>query len=276
MSQFDLLFTTALAVGAASGTPLAVPSGTEVWLQEVLTEQVAGMGLVSRFRFVMPALAAQVPEIGAEGIQDYTDEPLSAEDEAALNDGSLSGTPAGGAAVDGGAEMDDGPGFEVLPPDTPATDLTEGNQTGGNQTGGDQAGGDQSGVDQAGGDAPDAAPASPVDAIEAQAGEMIPEEAFDLPVPPVQAGAEAAADADIPLPAAPDVLMQDPNHIDVVWLCENVALPQVRDMADRPSQVVISLASAESEFGTFDPAVVQLFEGFRIPPDRDACIWEPW
>ena len=266
MSQFDLLFTTALAVGAASGTPLAVPSGTEVWLQEVLTEQVAGMGLVSRFRFVMPALAAQVPEIGAEGIQDYTDEPLSAEDEAALNDGSLSGTPAGGAAVDGGAGMDEGPVFEVLPPDTPATDLTKGSQTGGNQAEGGQAGGDAPGAD----------PASPVDAIEAQAGEMIPEEAFDLPVPPVQAGAEAAADADIPLPAAPDVLMQDPNHIDVVWLCENVALRQVRDMADRPSQVVISLASAESEFGTFDPAVVQLFEGFRIPPDRDACIWEPW
>ena len=39
---------------------------------------------------------------------------------------------------------------------------------------------------------------------------------------------------------------------------------------------LFTLASAESEFGTFDPTVVQLFEGFRIPADRDACIWEPW
>ena len=71
------------------------------------------------------------------------------------------------------------------------------------------------------------------------------------------------------------MIFQHFNLLSAKTVRENVALPQVRDMADRPSQVVISLASAESEFGTFDPAVVQLFEGFRIPPDRDACIWEP-
>jgi hypothetical protein len=29
-------------------------------------------------------------------------------------------------------------------------------------------------------------------------------------------------------------------------------------------------------FGAYDPDVVQLFEAFRLPPDRDACEWEPW
>ena len=241
MNPFEILLSTALAAGAGADAPLAVPSGAQVWLQEVLTDKVVGMGLVARFRFVMPSLADQVPP-STDYTDDYADVPLSDEDVAALNDGSLRGTP-----VDEGGAGDGAPVFEVLPPDTPALDLTQ-----------------------------HAAPTSPVDRIEAEAGALIPEEAFDLPVPPSQPGAEAAADAEVPLPAAPDVLMQDPNHLDVVWLCENVALPGLNDMAERPQQVVISLASAESEFGTFDPTVVQLFEGFRIPADRDACIWEPW
>lgn len=243
MNPFEILLTTALATGTGADAPLAVPSGAQVWLQEVLTDNVVGMGLVARFRFVMPSLADQVPP--AESYtDDYADVPLSDDDVEALNDGSISGTPVDEeAAEDGGA-----PVFEVLPPETPALDLTPGL----------------------------GAPASPVDEIEAGAGEMIPEEAFDLPVAPSQPGTEAAADAELPLPAAPDVLMQDPNHLDVVWLCENVALPRLKELPKRPQQVVISLGSAESEFGTFDPGVVQLFEGFRIPPDRDACIWEPW
>ena len=35
------------------------------------------------------------------------------------------------------------------------------------------------------------------------------------------------------------------------------------------------MASAPSPFGSFDPKIVQLFEGFSIPADRDACVWEP-
>lgn len=231
-----LLFTAALAASAGTLVPVAVPSGAQVWLQEVLTDRVTGVGLVARFRFVMPALADQVPPAELYAQQDYEAEPLSDEDMAALNDGSLTGTPS-----DEGA-----PVFEVLPPDTPALDLSG-----------------------------EAAPADEIAGIIAGSGEMIPEEAFDLPVAPMQ-GMEGTDGGDIPVPAAPDILMQDPNHADVVWLCENVTLPRIKELPERPRQVVISLASAESEFGTFDPGIAQLFEGFRIPPDRDACLWEPW
>jgi hypothetical protein len=94
-----------------------------------------------------------------------------------------------------------------------------------------------------------------------------------------EGGAEEAADAQLEepvLPAAPDVLAQDPVHQDVVWLCENWALPRIASPAPRPAQIVISLADKAIPFAAYDPDVVQLFEAFRLPPDRDACEWEPW
>lgn len=90
---------------------------------------------------------------------------------------------------------------------------------------------------------------------------------------------EQAADALIGepvLPAAPDVLAQDPVHDDIVWLCENWALPRIAAPAPRPSQIIISLSDRELPFGGLDPEAVQLFEAFRLPPDRDVCEWEPW
>ncbi|MFC3571057.1 DUF6497 family protein [Paracoccus simplex] len=97
---------------------------------------------------------------------------------------------------------------------------------------------------------------------------------------PVEAdAAEEAADAliDQPvLPAAPDVLAQDPVHDDIVWLCEHWVLPRIASPAPRPSQIIISLADRKLAFGAYDPEAIQLFEAFRLPPDRDACEWEPW
>ena len=93
-----------------------------------------------------------------------------------------------------------------------------------------------------------------------------------------EAGQDEAAMADggqMALPAAPDILMQDPVHRDIVWLCENYALPRLAGQSPRPTQVVISMASAPGPFGSFDPGIVQLFEGFSIPANRDACVWEP-
>ena len=119
MNPFEILLSTALAAGPGADAPLAVPSGAQVWLQEVLTDKVVGMGLVARFRFVMPSLADQVPP-STDYTDDYADVPLSDEDVAALNDGSLRGTP-----VDEGGAGDGAPVFEVLPPDTPALDLTQ-------------------------------------------------------------------------------------------------------------------------------------------------------
>lgn len=91
-------------------------------------------------------------------------------------------------------------------------------------------------------------------------------------------GAEADADAMLEeaLPAAPEVLAEDPIHLDIVWLCEHWALPRIASPAPRPEQIIISLASKETAFGAYDPEVVQLFEAFRLPRDRDACEWEPW
>ncbi|MDS9468429.1 DUF6497 family protein [Paracoccus sp. MBLB3053] len=91
--------------------------------------------------------------------------------------------------------------------------------------------------------------------------------------------AEEAADEMIEepaLPAAPDVLMQDPVHDDVVWLCENWVLPRIASPAPRPRQIIISIADKDIPFGSYDPDVLQLFEAFRLPADRDQCEWEPW
>jgi hypothetical protein len=91
----------------------------------------------------------------------------------------------------------------------------------------------------------------------------------------VEQDADAMLEGEV-LPAAPDVLAQDPIHDDIVWLCENWALPRIASPAPRPEQIVISIASKQTEFGTFDPDVVQLFEAFRLPADHNACEWEPW
>ncbi|MFH5773516.1 DUF6497 family protein [Paracoccus broussonetiae] len=93
----------------------------------------------------------------------------------------------------------------------------------------------------------------------------------------VQAEEDADAMVDEPaLPAAPDALAQDPVHDDVVWLCENWVLPRIASPGPRPTQIIVSLADKKISFGTYDPDVLQLFEAFRLPADRNACEWEPW
>ncbi|MDF3854041.1 DUF6497 family protein [Paracoccus sp. P2] len=98
----------------------------------------------------------------------------------------------------------------------------------------------------------------------------------DIPEPADEEAADALVGAPV-LPAAPDVLAQDPVHEDIVWLCENWALPRIAaPPAPRPSKITINLTDRESVFGAFDPEAVQVFEGFSLPSDRDACEWEPW
>ncbi|MDO5604669.1 MAG: DUF6497 family protein [Paracoccus sp. (in: a-proteobacteria)] len=85
--------------------------------------------------------------------------------------------------------------------------------------------------------------------------------------------------ADLPsVPADPDVLLQDPQHADIVWLCETVALPMLppKGAAGRPAQIVISLSDRATAFGEIDPEAVQLFEGFSPSDDNQFCLWEPW
>lgn len=59
---------------------------------------------------------------------------------------------------------------------------------------------------------------------------------------------------------------------DLEFLCRSFALPKLANTGPLPGRVVISLADKPSEFGTFDPDVVQVFEAFSV--SDGACIWE--
>lgn len=65
-----------------------------------------------------------------------------------------------------------------------------------------------------------------------------------------------------------EVLMADLEH-----LCTNYALPRLAEnTGPQPNQLIISLADKPSEFGVYNPDVVQVFEAFSV--ENGACIWE--
>lgn len=92
------------------------------------------------------------------------------------------------------------------------------------------------------------------------------------------AGTGAWPDAGPALPADPSVLLQDPLHADLVWLCEQVALPALPAPGDtaRPGLIIISLSDRPVRFGEIDMQAVQIFEGFSPADDGRTCRWEPW
>ena len=57
---------------------------------------------------------------------------------------------------------------------------------------------------------------------------------------------------------------------DLVHLCEQFALSRI--VAPLPELIVISLAEAPIEFGSFDPDVMQVFEAYK--PAGESCVWE--
>lgn len=59
---------------------------------------------------------------------------------------------------------------------------------------------------------------------------------------------------------------------DLAWLCESYALPRLPAIGPRPNRIVISLADRPSQFGVYDPQVIQVFEAFS--PRDGACVWE--
>lgn len=231
-----LLFASSLAGFASEAAQplISVPSGAEVWLQEERSDRIPGLGLVQRYRFVMPSLAARVPPVDETTFDDvvppdmldeHLEAPLTPEEQAELDE------LLGGFSIEAVPEVDEG---ETQPPE------------------------------------PEAAPLP---------SELSPPDPGPDPAPG-DAGADLAAEPDwiedeSALPAAPDILMQDPIHRDIVWLCENFVLPRIAHLEQLPAQVVISLASAPGPFGSFDPDIVQIFEGFSIPASRSHCIWEP-
>lgn len=232
-----LLFASTLA-GLASDAAhplIPVPSGAEVWLQEERSDRIPGLGLVQRYRFVMPSLAARVPPVDEttfddvvppELLDDHLEAPLTPEEQAELDD------LLGGLSIEAVPEVDGMAPGDTLPPGGEAAPLPSELAS------------------------PDPAPDTPgPDAGMGNNPDWIEDEAV--------------------LPAAPDILMQDPIHRDILWLCENFVLPRIAHLEELPGQVVISLASAPGPFGSFDPDIVQIFEGFSIPATRSHCVWEP-
>lgn len=61
---------------------------------------------------------------------------------------------------------------------------------------------------------------------------------------------------------------------DMAFLCNGFALPRIPTTGPKPSQIVISIADRETEFGFPDPDATQIFEAYSI--DGDTCIWEPF
>lgn len=134
----------------------------------------------------------------------------------------------------------------------------------------------------------DMAPAAGADAEGMDQSELVSPEDLDLPDfrpedfadPTAEARNDAAAagtlEATAPLPADPDILLQDPVHDDIVWLCNHWVLPRLAAAEPLPGQVVISLADRPTVFGEADMNAVQLFEAFSVSPDRKSCIWEAW
>lgn len=57
---------------------------------------------------------------------------------------------------------------------------------------------------------------------------------------------------------------------DLAYLCESFAVKRIA--APLPTLIVVSLSEAPVEFGSYDPDVMQVFEGYR--PVDDTCAWE--
>ncbi|WP_417269977.1 DUF6497 family protein [Celeribacter sp.] len=72
------------------------------------------------------------------------------------------------------------------------------------------------------------------------------------------------------LPVRLQAMSYEDLEADLAYLCETYALPRLGD--PEPSMIVISLASAPSEFGTPNPDVPEVFEMYR--PESGTCAWE--
>lgn len=74
---------------------------------------------------------------------------------------------------------------------------------------------------------------------------------------------------------APDLTGQEDfetKMTDLEYLCNSYAVPRMANIGPQPTQIVISIANQESEFGVTDPNVIQIFEAYTL--DQGGCIWE--
>lgn len=61
---------------------------------------------------------------------------------------------------------------------------------------------------------------------------------------------------------------------DMLWLCDNYAVPRLPANGPAPAQIVISLSDRAVPFGEAAPDVTQFFEAYRVEDGH--CVWEPF
>jgi hypothetical protein len=74
-------------------------------------------------------------------------------------------------------------------------------------------------------------------------------------------------------PKLPQTLVElsyDELEADMAYLCDTYAMARIATPV--PTMIVISLAQRETEFGSVEPDVAQVFEAYR--PADDVCEWE--
>ena len=70
----------------------------------------------------------------------------------------------------------------------------------------------------------------------------------------------------------PEAMSFEETEADMLYLCENVALPAILADDRNFDLVFISLSDREVALGTADPEATQFFEGYR--PEAATCILE--
>lgn len=77
---------------------------------------------------------------------------------------------------------------------------------------------------------------------------------------------------------APDIAAEggtvdfDTASRDMLWLCQNYALPRLSNTGPQPAQIVISLSDVAVPFGQAAPEATQFFEAYSL---KDGiCTWE--
>ncbi len=59
---------------------------------------------------------------------------------------------------------------------------------------------------------------------------------------------------------------------DLQFVCDSVIVPALQGNGWSEAEIVLSVSDAPADFGTYDPAITQFFQPFRLKDQT--CIWE--
>ena len=247
------------AEAVAPAADIPVPSGAKVWWLDTIQNVPGPAGVTFRYRFVMPDLARLVPATEGTATEELTPEDQAELDR--LGTADAPGAPTA-AATPAGA-----PGMDMAPAGDAGISLDGSGDAGG------IAASDLVSPEEL--NLPDFRPEDFAEGAEAAADAAAASTVAGPGAGP--AGPVTGSPADpAPLPPEPDLMLQDPVHEDIVWLCEHWVLPRLAAPSPLPGQVIISVADRPTTFGEVSMDAVQLFEAFSISADRKSCTWEAW